>query len=370
MAQVSLKNVSGAAPQGGSAVHSFTLEVRDRELLVIAGPQGCGASALLRMIAGLDPVASGEIVIGNKGVTDLAPKLRDLSMVFPQGALFPHWTVAQNIAFGLKGEHFPKSETGKRVRQAGEAAGLGEGFELRPGALSPMDALRVAWARAIIRQPKVILMDDPISALPPELRSQARAELVKLQERLQSTVIYATHDPLTAMTLGHRTALVEAGELRQCDAPAEIYRRPANRFAAGFLGRMNFLRGRLRAAPAGFLYKENAGTVELALPEGPGLRDCLRDYVGKEVILGVRPEAILPTTAGDGNRRTATGQAVVDSIEATGTEVLYTVQTGAHTLLVRREGGELQAGVGRRMPFDILPESVHLFDAETSARIS
>lgn len=368
MAQVSLKNVSRAV-QGGGAVQSLNLEVRDRELVVVAGPSkplDCGASALLRLIAGLDPVTSGEIVIGNRPVTDLAPKLRDVSMVFAQGGLFPHWNVAQNIAFGLKGQHFPKSETGKRIRQAGEAAGFTDGFERLPASLSPIETLRVAWARAIIRQPKVILMDDPLVMLPLGERPAARAELVKLQERLQATVLYATHDPLTAMTLGHRTALLEAGLLRQFDTPAEIYRHPANRFAAGYMGSMNFLAGKLRAAPQGLLFKENGGTVELPLPDRPGLREL----AGKEVILGVRPESVEPTTAGDGNRRVAMGQAVVDSVEVTGTEVIYTIQTGAHTMLVRRGVGEPLAGVGRRMPFDIPPESVHLFDAATSERLS
>lgn len=364
MAQVSLKNVSGAV-QGGGGVLNFNLEVRDREFAVLAGRPGCGASTLLRLMAGLDPLTSGEITVGTRPVHALPPKARELAMVFAHGGLFPHWTAARNIAFGLKGQHFPQSETEKRVRQAAEVAGADALLDRRASALSPLETVRVAWARAIIRQPKALLMDDPLAVLDAEARGAACAELVKLQERLQTTLIYATHDPLLAMTLGHRVALLEEGALRQFDPPAEIYRQPANRFAAGFLGRMNFLAGRLRMAKEEVFFKETGGTVELKFAGRLGLSD----FVGKEVILGVRPEAVKPVPMGEGRARNGCGQGVVDHVEATGPELFYTVQTGAHALIIRQgEGGE-PAGVGRRMSFDIDLERVHLFDAETSARI-
>ncbi|XHR28533.1 MAG: ABC transporter ATP-binding protein [Chthoniobacteraceae bacterium] len=366
MAQVTFKNVSGTV-QGGGAVHDFSLEVRDRELIVLAGPAGCGASALLRLLAGLDPVSAGEFVVGNRPVTALPPAQRDVAMVFAHGALVPTWNVAENIAFGLKGQHFPASETGKRVRQAAEVAGFTEKFERLPAALSPVETFRVALARAIIRQPKAILVEDILAQLPADRRTAFRAELVKLQERLQATLIYATADPLTAATLPHRVALIDSGTLKQFDTPAEIYRRPANRFAAGFLGGMNFLAGHLRAAKGGngFVFKETAGTVELPFPDRP----ALAELAGRELVLGVRPEHVRPSASGDGNKRTATGQSVVDAVEVTGPEIFYTLQTGASTLHSRRAVTEPPAGVGRRMPFDIDPSDVHFFDVISGARL-
>ena len=262
-------------------------------------------------------------------------------MVFANGGLFPNWTLGQNIAFGLRGQHFPKSEVGKRVKQAAEVVGLDE-LERYPGKLSPLEILHTAWARAIVGQPKVILHEDANFVFP-------AAELVKLQERIQTTMIYATHDARTAMALGHRVALMEAGVLRQCDAPMAVYEKPENGFAAGFLGTMNFLTGKLKGA----LFKENGGTVELELHS---------DLAGREVILGVRPEDVRPSDAG-------CGQAVVDAVEATGAEVFYTLQTGGHALQVRCAASEPLRGVGRRMAFDIDPAKVHLFDAETKERL-
>jgi multiple sugar transport system ATP-binding protein len=367
MAQVTFKNVSAAAQLGGGVV-DFSLEARDHEFVVLAGPSGCGARTLLRLLAGLAPLTAGQIFVGNREVTALRPLVRDVAFVFAGGGLAAHWTVARNIAFGLKGLHFPKSEIEKRVRQAAEVAGIKDGFERLPVALSPVETLRVALARAIIRQPKALLIDDPLSHLPEADRAGARAELVKLQERLQTTVLYATADPLAAMTLGHRVALLDGGKLVQFDAPAEIYRHPAHRFAAGFLGCMNFLPGQLRPGKGGhgWVFKETGGTVELALPD----RGDLAPFGGKDLVLGVRPEHVQPTTAGDGNKRLATGQAVVDAVEATGPELVYTLQTGASTLRVLRPGTETPVGVGRRMAFDLDPATVHFFDAATGEAVA
>ena len=368
MAQVTFQNVSGTA-QAGGGVDDFSLEVRDREFLVLAAPHGDGghgARALLRFLAGLEPISGGEMTVGTRAVTALPPHQRDVAFVFPGGGLVPHWNVARNIAFGLKGQHFPKSETEKRVRQAAEVAGIADGFQRLPSELTPLETLRVACARAIIRQPKALLMDDPIAALPAADQATARRELVKLQERLQATLIFATGDPLAAMTLPHRTALLWDGKLVQVDAPAAIYRRPLNRFAAGFLGSMNFFAGQLRPGKSGgFVFKETGGTVELALPDQPELAAL----AGREVVLGVRPEHIAPTASGDGNRRVACGQAVVDAVEATGTELIYTLQTGASTITARRPATEQPAGVGRRMAFDIDPAAAHFFDVITGERV-
>lgn len=372
MAQLSFNNVSKIPAAGGKgsladgAVHDFTLEVHDREFVVLAGPTGCGHSTLLRLIAGLEPVSSGEIVLGNRAVQQLPPKDRDVAMVFPHYALFPQLTAHANIAFGLKGRHFPKTEADKRVRAAADLAGIGNGLERKPDALTPVEQLRVAIARAIVGQPKVILFDDPLSALDAEVRVAMRAELVKLQERLQTTVIYATSDPLEAMTMGQRIALIEAGELRQFDTPLGIYRKPANLFAATFLGRppMNLLPGRLRATQEGLLFKETGGTVEVALqaPE-------LKTPVGQEVVLGIRPEEMRLVATADLKTRGVRTQGIVDHVVATGAEVFYHVQTGANLVVIRSASGDEPISAGRRMQFDIDPNKVHFFDAETKARI-
>jgi multiple sugar transport system ATP-binding protein len=359
MAQVSLKNISGGV------IHDFTLEVRDREFVVLAGPHGCGNSLLLRQIAGLDPVSGGEIVIGNRPVQTALPEQRELAMVFSTPALFPHWTVAQNIAFGLKGRHFPKTEVGKRAREAAEIAGVAELLERKPDALTAVEALRVALARAIVRQPKLILMDHPLAGLEPADREKMRAELVKLQERLQTSVIYATSDPVEAMALGHRVAVMEKGELRQFDPPLAIYGKPAHLFAARFLGqpRINLLEGKLRAAAQGVLFKENGGTVELNLSDAP------KEWAGKEVVLGIRPEALEPGEATVGKTRGARCQGIVEHLESNGAETLYYIETGGHTVILRASGRGEAGGAGRRMAFDIDPAKVHLFDAESKMRL-
>ncbi len=289
-------------------------------------------------------------------------------MVFPHAALFPHGTVSANIAFGLKGRHFPKTEVAKRVREAAGVAGVAaEALERKPSTLTAVEKLRVALARAIVGQPKAILCDNPLAALEPAERPAMRAELVKLQERLQTTLIYATHDPLEAMALGQRIAVLsKEGALQQCDTPQGIYERPANLFVAGFLGqpKMNLLAGRLRAAQEGLLFKETGGTVEVQLA---GL--SAGKSAGTDVVLGIRPEDVRAVAASETRTRGVRCQGIVDHVESTGAEVFYSVQTGAHTVVIRTGAGGEHGGAGRRMQFDIDPEKVHLFDAETAARI-
>jgi len=366
MAQVTLKNVSKIADSG--AVQDFTLEVRDREFAVLAGPSGCGHSTLLRLIAGLDPLSSGEILIGSRPVQTLPPAERDVAMVFRQAALFPHWTAQQNIAFGLKGRHFLKTEIEKKVKEAANVVGVTELLDRKPASLTAVEQLRVALARAIVRQPKVILLDDPLSILDPESRPAMRAELVKLQERLQTTLLYATQDPLEAMILGHRVAVMNCGALQQFDTPLRIYNHPTNRFAAQFLGRppMNLLSGRLRTAQTGLLFKETGGTVEIPFTDSPELKAL----AGKDVVLGIRPEDIR-VVAPDAvtKARGARCQGIVDHVEMTGAEIFYTVQTGGHTLVIQGTPDAEPAGAGRRMAFDIDAEKSHLFDAETTTRL-
>ncbi|MCX6967113.1 MAG: ABC transporter ATP-binding protein [Verrucomicrobia bacterium] len=365
MAQVSLKNVSGISTEGG-AVRDCTLEVRDREFAVLVGPPGCGNSTLLRLIAGLDPVSGGEITIGNRPVNTLSPLAREVAMVFPHYALFPNLPVSANIAFGLKGRHFPKTEMQKRVREAAGVAGITEALARKPQTLTAVEKLKVALARAIVGQPKAILMDEPLAALEPAERAGMRAELVKLQERLQTTLIYATRDPLEAMALGQRVAVLREGALQQFDTPLALYERPANLFVARSLGQppMNLLAGRLRTAPEGLLFKETGGTVEVqlaALPPG-------KEGVGTDVVLGIRPEEIRIVPDAETKTRGVRCQGIIDHVETTGAEVFYSVQTGAHVLVIRSGAGE-HGGAGRRMQFDIDPQKVHLFDAATTGRI-
>jgi len=362
MAQVSLKNVSGISLKGG-AVRDFTLEARDREFVVLVGPPGCGNATLLRLIAGLDALSGGEILIGNRPANALPPKARDVAMVFPHYALFPHWTASANIAFGLKGRHFPKTEVEKRVREAAGVVGIAEALERKPSALTPVEQLRIALARAIVGQPKAILLDEPLAALEPAERAGMRAELVKLQERLQTTMIYATRCPLEAMALGQRIAVLREGVLQQFDTPLGIYERPANLFVAAFLGQppMNLIAGRLRATQDGLLFKETGGTVEVKLAN--------RFEGNIEVVLGIRPEDVRAVAAAETKTRGVRCQGIVDHVETTGADAFYSVQTGAHTVVIRSGADGEGGGVGRRMQFDIDPEKVHLFDAGTTARI-
>ena len=373
MAQVSLQKITSAFKRGpeSGAVERLTLEVRDREFVVLTGLAGCGASTVLRLIAGLAPLSGGEILIGSRPVQALPPGQRGVAMVFRNGGLFPQWSVAANIGFGLKGRHFPKAEIEKRVREAAEVTGMAGALECKPEDLTAAQRLRTALARAIIGQPKVILMEEPLAALGIGERAGMRAELVKLQDRLQTTLLYATGDPLEALALGHRVAVLHAGALQQFDTPAALYARPANLFVAGFAARppMNLIAGRLRAAADGLLFKEAGGTVELKLPALP----AWRELAGKDVVLGIRPEEIALVPAGEEKTRGVRCQGLVDYAEASGPDTFYWVQTGGHTVAIRSvaggETGGQTGGAGRRVQFDIPPEKVHLFDAETTARL-
>jgi len=312
---------------------SVNLEAREREFLVLAGE---GGSALLRSLAGLEDSA-GELRVGNRVVNGLPPTERGVAMVLPHAGLFPQWSGVKNIAFGLKGR--PSS----KVEAAAEVTGAADALALRPAAMTAVQRLRVALARAVVGQPKAVLCDNPLAALDVDDRAKMRAELVRLQERLQTTFLYATRDPLEAM-MGHRVAVFDAGKLRGVDVPQMLYDRPPNRFVAGFLGRpqMNFLAGRVAAG----VFKETGGTVQVAATANDG-----------EVTLGFRPEAA-----------TAEGrcQGLVEHAESTGADVFYTVQTGGHLVIIRGAPG---IGVGRRMAFDIVPEKVHLFEKESGERI-
>ena len=349
------------------AVKDFSLEVNDREFVVFVGPSGCGKSTTLRMIAGLEEITTGEILIDGKLINDVPPKDRDIAMVFQNYALYPHMTVFENLAFGLKLRKFPKAEIAKRVQEAAAILGIESYLDRRPRALSGGQRQRVAVGRAIVRQPKVFLFDEPLSNLDAKMRIQMRTELSKLHQRLQATMIYVTHDQVEAMTMGDRIVVMKDGVIQQIDSPLPLYQQPANLFVAGFLGSppMNFIRGKLKESAAGLVFKESdGGVIECRL----GNRPAAAAYAGREVLLGLRPEDLNVVQ----NVEKPTGcrfQAVVDIIEMTGAETNIYLQTGAHTLISRSENHVDHGEIGHRLQCEIKVEKTHLFDPETTLRI-
>jgi len=290
MAEVVLENVTKVFPGNVEAVKDFDLHVGDAEFIVLVGPSGCGKSTTLRMVAGLEEITRGIIRIGGKIVNDVAPKSRDIAMVFQNYALYPHMTVYKNLAFALKLRGFPKKEIDARVRDAAKILDIHELLSRRPKALSGGQRQRVAVGRAIVRKPKAFLFDEPLSNLDAKLRVEMRAELKRLHHQLHTTTIYVTHDQEEAMTLGDRIAVMKDGLLQQYGSPLEVYGRPVNRFVAGFVGTppMNFLDGRLISQDGAIWFDEGSCRIRLPAEKAAGLDG----WVGKDVVLGVRPEAM------------------------------------------------------------------------------
>jgi len=371
MAQVTLKNVykiyPGEKGKDVTAVEDFNLEIEDREFVVFVGPSGCGKSTTLRMIAGLEEISKGDVVIGDRRVNDVPPKDRDIAMVFQNYALYPHMTVYDNMAFGLKLRKYPKAEIQKRVKEAAAILGIEEYLERKPKALSGGQRQRVAVGRAIVRQPKVFLFDEPLSNLDAKMRVQMRTEITKLHQRLQATMIYVTHDQVEAMTMGTRIVVMKDGIVQQVDAPLTIYSEPSNLFVAGFLGSppMNFLKGSLHSKDGSIFFKEaSGGVVELNL----GRRPAAEAYVGKEVILGIRPEDC-DRPAPDQVPTQNSFEALVDIVEPMGAETYFYIQTGAHTMVSRSHASVDQREAGHRLRFEINVNKAHLFDLATTLRI-
>jgi len=295
MAQVLMKDLNKKYDEV-HAVKDVNLHVRDKEFVVLVGPSGCGKSTTLRMVAGLEEITAGEIAIGDRVVNDLPPKDRDIAMVFQNYALYPHMTVYDNMAFGLKMRKFPKVEIQKRVRDAAEILGIQDLLKRKPRQLSGGQRQRVAVGRAIVRHPQVFLFDEPLSNLDAKLRVQMRVELKRLHDRLETTAIYVTHDQVEAMTLGDRVVVMKDGWIQQVGEPMELYTRPANRFVAGFIGSpaMNFVDVTIQGDSN--LTAQGTG-VRLGIP--PSLAGRLGPYKGQRVTLGVRPEDVHVATAAD-----------------------------------------------------------------------
>ena len=350
-------------------MEDFNLEITDREFVVFVGPSGCGKSTTLRMIAGLEEISKGEVLIDSNKVNDIPPKDRDIAMVFQNYALYPHMSVYDNMAFGLELRKDPKAEIKKRVLEAAGILGIEQFLNRRPKALSGGQRQRVAVGRAIVRQPKVFLFDEPLSNLDAKMRVQMRTEITKLHQRLQATMIYVTHDQIEAMTMGTRIVVMKDGVIQQVDSPLRIYNQPANLFVAGFLGSppMNLLNGTLEVTDGAVLFKEAGdGAIEVQLNS----RSSAAAYVGKDVILGFRPEScdVVPESASPLESENCF-QARVDIVEPMGPETYFHLLTGAHAIVSRSPASAQQSDVGRQLTFQLRADAAHLFDPVTTHRI-
>ena len=344
------------------AVDDLSLEAHDEEFLVLLGPSGCGKSTALRIIAGLEAPTDGTVRIGDRDVTDVEAKDRDVAMVFQSYALYPHMTVARNIEFPLRARRIPAAERADLVADAARMLGIAELLDRKPGQLSGGQRQRVALARAIVRRPAAFLMDEPLSNLDAKLRVQTRAELVDLQRRFSATVVYVTHDQVEAMTMGHRIAILDQGTLQQVDEPQAVYQRPANLFVARFIGTppMNTIEGRLTGTGDRLVFE--AAGVNLALPAGLGHAAAGAALQG--AVLGVRPEDLHLGSSG-----AVTAKVVL--VESLGHErhIVARLDDG-QTLIVRQPGDDTPPADGEVVTLSAAPESLHLFDATTEQRVS
>ena len=332
MAKVVLENVCKNFGKV-QAVSCFYLDIDDKEFCVLLGPSGCGKSTTLHMIAGLEELTEGNIYIGEKRVNEMAPKDRDIAMVFQDYALYPHMTVRQNMAFGLKLRKFSKSEIKSRVLDAAEILGMKDLLDRKPRELSGGQRQRVALGRAIVRKPAVFLFDEPLSNLDAKLRAQMRTEILKLHDKLKTTMIYVTHDQVEAMTMGTKIVVMKDGEVLQVAPPLEIYNNPVNKFVGGFIGSpaMNFIDVRL--VEKGSILFAVADGIELPIPSEK--KDYLQPLVSSEVILGIRPEHLEENSFADKSVFNESFRAVVDVIETLGPEVQLNVTAGSHPLVAR-----------------------------------
>ena len=368
MADVALENVTKVFPGGVQAVQDFTLQIRNREFVVLVGPSGCGKSTTLRMVAGLEEVTSGTIRIGDRVVNDVPPKDRDIAMVFQNYALYPHMTVYKNMAFGLKLRRYPKDEIDKRVHDAARILGIENLLDRKPKALSGGQRQRVAVGRAIVRQPQAFLFDEPLSNLDAKLRVEMRAELKALHHRLQTTVIYVTHDQAEAMTLGDRVVVMNEGFIQQVAAPLMVYDYPVNRFVAGFLGTpaMNFIPGRLVAQDGAVCFAVGEERVRLA----DRMAKRTAAYAGKSVTLGVRPEDIGHENTGKFEGRQNVLPAVVRVVEPLGDEQIIHAAGPLETPLVCKLDSHVKVEVDQRLDVHLAMNRIHLFDDVTGQNIS
>ena len=369
MASLSLTNICKVYPNGVEAVKDFNLEVEDKEFIIFVGPSGCGKSTTLRMVAGLEEITSGELKIGDRIVNDVEPKDRDIAMVFQNYALYPHMSVYDNMAFGLKLRKVPKDQIDKMVREAAKILDLEELLERRPAALSGGQRQRVAMGRAIVRNPKVFLMDEPLSNLDAKLRVQMRIEIAKLHQRLGTTIIYVTHDQTEAMTLGTRIVVMKDGVAQQIDTPQNLYERPANLFVAGFMGspQMNFLKAAVEVS--GEQVTLDVSGHKIVLPPAKAKKVIEGGYDGKEVIMGIRPEDLYDSEVMIAQNPNSVIESTVRVYELLGAEV-YLYFDLEETPMTARVDPRTTARPGDTVKFAIDVEKIHIFDKETEVTIT
>ena len=384
MSGLNLKNIYKVYPSGVTAVTDFTLDIEDKEFIVFVGPSGCGKSTTLRMIAGLEEISSGELFIDGVFMNNITPKDRNIAMVFQNYALYPHMTVYDNMAFGLKLRKMPKEEIDVRVKEAARILGIEMYLSRKPKALSGGQRQRVALGRAIVREPKVFLLDEPLSNLDAKLRSQMRTEITKLHNRLATTFIYVTHDQVEAMTMGTRIVVMKDGFMQQVDAPMNLYDYPINAFVAGFIGtpQMNFFTGKLTGT-TDKVYAE-FGEDKILLPkEKVNLIVDLEKFLntGREIIVGIRPEDIHDEEAWVSDKKTQKINVFVDVVEALGPETLLYCKTNARQKiatesvvddvsdLIAKVDNRSTSVAGTKVDIAIDVDHIHLFDKETEVTL-
>ncbi len=359
MASISFKHVKKTYPGGVTVIPDLNLEIEDKEFVILVGPSGCGKSTTLRMIAGLEEVSEGELYIGDKVVNDVAPKDRDIAMVFQSYALYPHMTVYKNIAFGLELRKMPKDEIDKKVHEAAKVLDLEHLLNRKPKALSGGQRQRVALGRAMVRDPAVFLLDEPLSNLDAKLRTAMRSEITRLHKKLDTTFVYVTHDQTEAMTMGDRIVVMKDGIIQQVDTPQNLYDFPDNLFVAGFIGspQMNFMDATLNKS--GDSYTLQFGAFNIPLPAGKGDAAKLDSYVGKTVIMGIRPEDFLAELDNG-----AVIEADVDIAELMGSEINLHLNCQDNHLVVRLPSS-CRVKSGDHIKLALKAEKIHLFDKES-----
>ena len=368
MADLKLNGVYKRYAGGVTAVSDFNLDIEDKEFIVLVGPSGCGKSTTLRMIAGLEEISEGEVWIGDTMVNDIAPKDRDIAMVFQNYALYPHMTVYENMAFGLKLRKVPKQEINEKVTEAARILDIEHLLDRKPKALSGGQRQRVALGRAIVRNPKVFLMDEPLSNLDAKLRGQMRTEISKLHNKLQTTFIYVTHDQTEAMTMGTRIVVMKDGIIQQIDSPQRLYDHPVNMFVGGFIGSpaMNFVEGTIEKAEDGLYFA--FGNSKVKVPEGRCANLVDGDYVGKKVTMGIRAENVHDEEMYLSTLADSIVEAEVEVVELMGSETLLYLNIEGTTFIAKVDPrSTAKVGDTIKVAFDM--NRIHLFDKDTELSI-
>ncbi len=367
MASISLRNIYKIYPGDVTAVKDFNLEIDDKEFIVLVGPSGCGKSTTLRMVAGLEEISKGELYIGDRLVNDVPPKDRDIAMVFQNYALYPHMTVYKNMAFGLELRKTPKDEINRRVREAARVLDIEHLLERKPKALSGGQRQRVALGRAMVRNPAVFLLDEPLSNLDAKLRASMRTELIKLHQRLGTTFVYVTHDQTEAMTMGDRIVVMKDGLIQQVDTPQNLYDSPCNIFVAGFMGspQMNFIDGTLQKEGNDYFVEISGDKLRI---DPSKVNDVMATYVGKAVKVGIRPEDIKDDEAFLQEHKDSIISATVEVSELMGSEV-YLYLNYKEARLTARVAPNTTSKTGSEIKLALDTRKLHLFDPESEAAI-